>query len=119
MNRWFAMLFACLALALGPGVHGIAAACQPGPAIDTSCGDECCCGDESACPCVHSTPDRSELPPATPRPANDTRPILISVPSPVLAWLVEIAPRPAAFFAPRDRVEPAVRSQALLCRWRT
>jgi hypothetical protein len=121
MNRWLAMLLTCLTLALGPGVQAVIAACQPvlpTTAAD-ACGDACCCGDESQCPCVQSTPDRSDLPLAPTRPTTDSRPLLLPIPEATVSVVIEPALRPVIITTRRVAIASSVRSQALLCRWRT
>lgn len=121
MNRWLAMLLTCLTLAFGPGVQAVIAACQPAVSVTAAdaCGEVCCCGDESQCPCVQSTPDRPDLPPAPTRPTTDSRPLLLPIPEATVTLVIQPASRPVIATARRVAIESSVRSQALLCRWRT
>lgn len=119
MNRWCAMILACLALALGPSVSGIVAACQPTPvALDSGCGESCCCGDEAQCPCVHRAPDHSDQTPSAPRPTNEVRPLLLSLPGDGVAVTVVSTGGVVPLVAFRPPAASKVRSQARLCRWR-
>ncbi|MBY0113520.1 MAG: hypothetical protein K2Y21_11910 [Phycisphaerales bacterium] len=120
MTRWFLMLLTCLTLALGPSVNGIVAACQPVPvASESGCGDECCCGDETQCPCVHRAPEHSDPTPTTPRPTTDARPLLLPGPGDAAPMIVVAIGGDPHHGAVRVPLASKVRSQALLCRWRT
>ena len=119
MIRWLAIFLTAITLAFGPAVPVIAALCEPPAVSNDPCGPSCCCPDESQCPCVQSAPEPRELPPATPRPTGDVRPVLLPLPTPGFE-LVADAARSAAFASfPREPAVSAVRVQVRLCRWHT
>lgn len=116
MIRSLATLLLSLTLAFGWSARAVSVLCGPS---EEGCCETCCCGDESACPCIDSAPDVPKQPPAPVRVGEDTRPVLLP-PEPVTQ---AIAPRPSPVVAAAAPVSVrpmgGVRSQALLCRWRT
>lgn len=116
MNRWLAMILTCFAIAFGPIAPVASLACAPRV---EGCGESCCCGDESACPCIDSAPDEPKQPAAPARSGEDVRPVLLppepatnALAAPQTVGATDAAPSPVVALG-------SVRSQALLCRWRT
>lgn len=116
MIRSLATLLLSLTLAFGWSAGAVSVLCGPS---EESCGETCCCGDESACPCIDSAPDVPKQPPAPIRIGEDTRPVLLP-PEPVTRAVPQSPSPVVAAAAPvRVQAQGGVRSQALLCRWRT